>query len=112
MKPPPFDYERPADTNAALASLASHGGRAKVLAGGQSLLAMLNLRLVSPERLIDVSRLDELKYIRVAGNELQIGALTTHNTVLKSVDVTTHCPIMAEAYRHVSGRSHSGQGNC
>ena len=44
MKPPPFDYERPADTDAALASLASHGGRAKVLAGGQSLLAMLNLR--------------------------------------------------------------------
>jgi CO/xanthine dehydrogenase FAD-binding subunit len=49
MKPPPFDYERPADVNGALASLASHGGRAKVLAGGQSLLAMLNLRLLSPE---------------------------------------------------------------
>jgi CO/xanthine dehydrogenase FAD-binding subunit len=63
MKPPPFDYERPVDINGALASLASHGGRAKVLAGGQSLLAMLNLRLLSPERLIDVSRLDELKYI-------------------------------------------------
>jgi CO/xanthine dehydrogenase FAD-binding subunit len=74
MKPPPFDYERPANTDAALASLAHHGGRAKVLAGGQSLLAMLNLRLVSPERLIDVSRLNELKYIRVAGNELRIGA--------------------------------------
>ena len=57
MKPPPFDYERPADTDAALASLATHGGRAKVLAGGQSLLPMLNLRLVSPEYLIDVSRL-------------------------------------------------------
>ena len=110
MKPPPFDYERPADTNAALASLASHGGRAKVLAGGQSLLAMLNLRLVSPERLIDVSRLNELKYIRVAGNELRIGALTTHNTVLKSADVTTHCPIIAEAYRHVSHHSVRNRG--
>ena len=110
MKPPPFDYERPADTNAVLASLASHGGRAKVLAGGQSLLAMLNLRLVSPERLIDVSRLNELKYIRVAGNELQIGALTTHNTVLKSADVTTHCPIIAEAYWHVSHHSVRNRG--
>jgi aerobic carbon-monoxide dehydrogenase medium subunit len=110
MKPPPFDYERPADTNAALASLASHGGRAKVLAGGQSLLAMLNLRLVSPERLIDVSRLNELKYIRVAGNELRIGALTTHNTVLKSADVTTHCPIIAEAYWHVSHHSVRNRG--
>jgi aerobic carbon-monoxide dehydrogenase medium subunit len=110
MKPPPFDYERPADTTAALASLASHGGRAMVLAGGQSLLAMLNLRLVSPERLIDVSRLNELKYIRVAGNELRIGALTTHNTVLKSTEVTTHCPIIAEAYRHVSHHSVRNRG--
>ena len=110
MKPPPFDYERPVDINGALASLASHGGRAKVLAGGQSLLAMLNLRLLSPERLIDVSRLDELKYIRMAGNELRIGALTTHNTVLKSADVTTHCPIMAEAYRHVSHHSVRNRG--
>jgi aerobic carbon-monoxide dehydrogenase medium subunit len=110
MKPPPFDYERPVDINGALASLASHGGRAKVLAGGQSLLAMLNLRLLSPERLIDVSRLDELKYIRVAGNELRIGALTTHNTVLKSADVTMRCPIMAEAYRHVSHHSVRNRG--
>jgi CO/xanthine dehydrogenase FAD-binding subunit len=110
MKPPPFDYERPADTDAALASLAHHGGRAKVLAGGQSLLAMLNLRLVSPERLIDVSRLNELKYIRVAGNELRIGALTTHNTVLTSADVTTHCPIMAEAYRQVSHHAVRNRG--
>ena len=93
-----------------LASLAIHGGRAKVLAGGQSLLAMLNLRLVAPERLIDVSRLNELKYIRVADNELRIGALTTHNAVLKSSDVATHCPIMVEAYRHVSHHSVRNRG--
>jgi CO/xanthine dehydrogenase FAD-binding subunit len=110
MKPPPFDYERPADINGALASLASHGGRAKVLAGGQSLLAMLNLRLLSPERLIDVSRLDELKYIRMVGNELRIGALTTHNTVLKSADVAMYCPIMVEAYRHVSHHTVRNRG--
>ena len=110
MKPPPFDYERPADINGVLASLAVHGGRAKVLAGGQSLLAMLNLRLVAPERLIDVSRLNELKYIRVPDNELRIGALTTHNAVLKSSDVATHCPIMLEAYRHVSHHSVRNRG--
>ena len=110
MKPPPFDYERPVDTNSALASLASHGGRAKVLAGGQSLLAMLNLRLLSPERLIDVSRLDELKYVRMASNELRIGALTTHNTVLKSADVAMYCPIMVEAYRHVSHHAVRNRG--
>jgi carbon-monoxide dehydrogenase medium subunit len=110
MKPPPFDYERPVDINGALASLASYGGRAKVLAGGQSLLAMLNLRLLSPERLIDVSRLDELKYIRMVGNELRIGALTTHNTVLKSQDVSMCCPIMVEAYRHVSHHTVRNRG--
>ena len=92
------------DTDGALASLASYGGRAKVLAGGQSLLAMLNLRLLSPERLIDVSRLDELKYIRMAGDELRIGALTTHNTVLKSADVATYIPIIVEVTRRASPR--------
>jgi CO/xanthine dehydrogenase FAD-binding subunit len=110
MKPPPFDYERPVDTNGALALLASYGARAKVLAGGQSLLAMLNLRLLSPERLIDVSRLDELKYIRIVGKELRIGALTTHNTVLNSADVATCCPIIVEAYRHVSHHSVRNRG--
>jgi len=110
MKPPPFDYERPADTKAALASLANFGDRAKVLAGGQSLLAMLNLRLASPERLIDVSRLNELKYVRLTGDELRIGALTTHNTVLKSPEVLAHCPIMAEAYRQVSHHSVRNRG--
>jgi CO/xanthine dehydrogenase FAD-binding subunit len=110
MKPPPFDYERPVDTNGALASLALHGGRAKVIAGGQSLLAMLNLRLLSPERLIDVSRLDELKYVRMSRDELRIGALTTHNTVLRSADVATHCPIIVEAYRHVSHHAVRNRG--
>lgn len=110
MKPSAFDYERPADKDAALKSLASYGGRAKVLAGGQSLLAMLNLRLVSTERLIDVGRLNELRYIRAAGSELRIGALTTHNAVLASSEVGTHCPIMTEAYREVSHHSIRNRG--
>jgi aerobic carbon-monoxide dehydrogenase medium subunit len=110
MKPPPFDYERPVDTKAALASLANFGSRAKVLAGGQSLLPMLNLRLASPERLIDVSRLGELKYIRLTGSELRIGALTTHNTVLKSAEVRSNVPLMVEAYRHVSHHSVRNRG--
>ena len=110
MKPAPFDYERPADTQGALAALAKFGDRARVLAGGQSLLPLLSLRLASPERLIDVSRLDELRYIRIANNELQIGALTTHNAVLKSSEVAAHCPIMVEAYRLVSHHSVRNRG--
>jgi carbon-monoxide dehydrogenase medium subunit len=81
-----------------------------VIAGGQSLLAMLNLRLLSPERLIDVSRLDELKYVRMTRDELRIGALTTHNTVLRSADVATYCPIIVEAYRHVSHHAVRNRG--
>jgi carbon-monoxide dehydrogenase medium subunit len=110
MKPAPFEYERAADVASALSALAKFGKQAKVLAGGQSLIPMLNLRIASTERLIDVSRLDELRYIRVAGNELHIGALTTHNIVLASADVQTHCPIMVEAYAQVSHHSVRNRG--
>jgi carbon-monoxide dehydrogenase medium subunit len=110
MKPAPFEYERAADVASALSALAKFGKRAKVLAGGQSLIPMLNLRIAATERLVDVSRLDELRYIRVAGNELRIGALTTHNTVLKSSEVAAHCPIMVEAYRLVSHHSVRNRG--
>lgn len=110
MKPAPFEYERAADLASALSALAKFGKQAKVLAGGQSLIPMLNLRIASTERLIDVSRLSELRYIRVAGNALHIGALTTHNTVLKSPEVAAHCPIMVEAYRLVSHHSVRNRG--
>src|SRR5262245_35364856 len=110
MKPAPFEYERASDLASALAALARHGREAKVLAGGQSLIPMLNLRLACPERLIDVGRLDELRYIRLDGNELRIGALTTHNAVLRSTEVAEHCPIMLEAYRLVSHHSVRNRG--
>ena len=110
MKPAPIEYERAADLKSALSALARFGKQAKVLAGGQSLIPMLNLRLASTERLIDVGRLDELRYIRVVGNELRVGALTTHNAVLRSPDVAEHCPIMVEAYRLVSHHSVRNRG--
>jgi CO/xanthine dehydrogenase FAD-binding subunit len=110
MKPAPFEYERAPDLQSALAALARFGKDAKVLAGGQSLIPMLNLRLASTERLIDVGRLDELRYIRVIDNELHIGALTTHNAVLRSPEVAEHCPIMVEAYRLVSHHSVRNRG--
>src|SRR5258707_15496873 len=110
MKPAPFEYERAADVASALSALAKFGKQAKVLAGGQSLIPMLNLRIASTERLIDVSRLDELRYIRVAGNELRIGALTTHNAVLNSPEGAARCPIMVEAYRLVSHHSVPNRG--
>jgi CO/xanthine dehydrogenase FAD-binding subunit len=110
MKPAPFQYERAADLQSALSALARFGKQAKVLAGGQSLIPMLNLRLASTERLIDVGRLDELRYVRVVDDELRIGALTTHNAVLQSPEVAQHCPIMVEAYRLVSHHSVRNRG--
>ena len=84
MKPPVFEYERPPNLRAALDALSKHGGKAKLLAGGHSLIPLLNLRLISPSRLIDVGRLSELQYIIEEFGQLRIGALTTHNTILRS----------------------------
>jgi CO/xanthine dehydrogenase FAD-binding subunit len=110
MKPPVFEYERPDSLRAALDSLTRHGSKAKLLAGGYSLIPMLNLRLIKPGRLIDVSRLAELQYLVEEFGQLRIGALTTHNTILRSSAIAANCPIMVEAYRHVANHSIRNRG--
>jgi len=110
MKPPVFEYERPSSLRAALEALSKHGGKAKLLAGGHSLVPMLNLRLIAPGRLIDVSRLAELQYIQEETGQLRIGALTTHNAILRSSAVAAGCPIMTEAYAHVANHSIRNRG--
>ncbi|MBR0857066.1 FAD binding domain-containing protein [Bradyrhizobium liaoningense] len=81
MKPAPFAYERPRDIDAALSMLAASNGSAKIIAGGQSLGPMLNLRLVQPELVVDISGLAELKRADVCGSELVLGALVTHSDI-------------------------------
>jgi CO/xanthine dehydrogenase FAD-binding subunit len=110
MKPAPFEYERPDTVAQALHALAIHGERAKVLAGGQSLIPMLNLRVLKTERLIDIGRLEELRYVKRVGDEIRIGALTTHNAVMNAELVRRACPIIAEAYRQVSHHSVRNRG--
>ena len=90
MKPAPFAYERPRDLNAALSMLAASNGSAKIIAGGQSLGPMLNLRLVQPELIVDISGLAELKRAEVSGGELVLGALVTHADIEdgRTADVT------------------------
>jgi aerobic carbon-monoxide dehydrogenase medium subunit len=78
MKAAPFGYERPSDLNAVLALMAKPGGVTKVMAGGQSLGPMLNLRLVAPDLVIDIAGLSELKQAGLDGGELLIGACITH----------------------------------
>jgi CO/xanthine dehydrogenase FAD-binding subunit len=110
MKPPVFEYERPPSVRGALEALSKHGGKAKLLAGGHSLIPQLNLRAISPGRLIDIGRLTELQYITEDYGQLRIGALTTHNAIFRSAAVASGCPIMIEAYQHVANHSIRNRG--
>ena len=102
MKPPPFDYRRPETLDEALALLSEHGDAAKVLAGGQSLVPMLNLRLLHPGLLVDINRLPALDHVRLDGGQLRIGALARHKAVHESPAMREACPLMAAAYAHVA----------
>ena len=102
MKPPAFHYEKPSSVDELLDALTHHGEDARILAGGQSLVPMMNFRLVSPEVLIDINGLSELDYIRRDGDTLSIGALTRHSALNESPLVAELCPLLAEAYKHVA----------
>jgi 2-furoyl-CoA dehydrogenase FAD binding subunit len=97
MKPRRFDYVRPDSVAEALALLAEHGEDAKVIAGGQSLMAMLNLRLLEPEVLIDIARLSELDYIKVAGEKVEVGAAVTQNRLKDWPELAAKLPLVARA---------------
>lgn len=97
MKPPRFDYFEPRTVEEALALLARHRDDAKVLAGGQSLVPMLNFRLVRPQALVDVNRLDELAYVRDRDGALAIGALTRQRQAERAPAVRARCPLLADA---------------
>ena len=101
MKPAEFDYTRPADLGAVLQLLAA-GGDSKIIAGGQSLVPMMNLRLARPERLIDINRLPGLDQVRLDGDHLVIGALARHADIKASPLVKRHAPLMASAYEWVA----------
>jgi carbon-monoxide dehydrogenase medium subunit len=81
MKAAPFAYERPSDVNAALALMANTDGAIKIIAGGQSLGPMLNLRLVEPDLIVDIAGLSELKQVERSGDELVLGACITHGDI-------------------------------
>jgi aerobic carbon-monoxide dehydrogenase medium subunit len=100
--PPPFEYERAASLDDALALLERYGPESRLLAGGQSLLAMMKLRLVRPEVLIDVNDLTDLSYIRLNGGEIRIGALCRHRDLLASPLLAECYPIVADAERVIA----------
>ena len=102
MKASAFAYARATSVENALELLATHGDRAKVLSGGQSLMPAMNLRLISPELIIDIGQLDGLRGIAVAGGIVSIGALTRHVDLLKSAEIAVHAPLLADAISHVA----------
>jgi aerobic carbon-monoxide dehydrogenase medium subunit len=104
MIPEPFDYLKPTSLDDAVTALRDAGDEAKVLAGGQSLLPLLRLRLAAPSTLVDLAGLAELRGVREDGDELVIGALTTHDEVLHDELVRRHAPIVAAATATVGDR--------
>ncbi|MEW6046171.1 MAG: xanthine dehydrogenase family protein subunit M [Bacillota bacterium] len=97
MYPPSFEYRRASSVREAIEMLAQWGGRARLLAGGHSLIPLMKLRLASPEALVDIGRVGEMRGIRVSDGQLVVGALTTHHELETSPVVRQYCPVLAEA---------------
>jgi len=102
MKASAFAYARATSVENALELLAAHGENARVLSGGQSLLPAMNLRLISPEFIIDIGELSELKGIALRGSTLHIGALTRQAELLRSPDIAVHAPLLVQAVAHIA----------
>ncbi|QBF30805.1 xanthine dehydrogenase family protein subunit M [Thalassococcus sp. S3] len=102
MKPAPFAYERPDTLQAALGLLADQSIETRLLAGGQSLVPMMNFRVARPERLIDINRIAGLDHIDLDGDVLRIGAMARHNAVKGSKVVAQAAPIIPMAYEWVA----------
>jgi carbon-monoxide dehydrogenase medium subunit len=101
MKASAFAYARATSVADALQLLAAHGDKAKVLSGGQSLMPAMNLRLISPELIVDIGEIRELRGISVNGNRMTIGALTRHVDLLRSPEIRDDVPLLVEAIAHV-----------
>ena len=101
MKPRPFDYVQPDTVEEAVAILAEYGDDARILAGGQSLVPMLNLRIVEVQALVDISRISALDLIREVGGKIEIGAAVAQNKLLAWPQLSEKLPLVAAALPHV-----------
>ena len=110
MKNPPFEYHRPGSVADAAQLLAVYGDEAKVLAGGQSLLPLMGLRLARPTHIVDIGRVSGLGEISVDDDNLSIGALVTHSMAERSSDVATNAPLVHQAMPFVGHRAIRNRG--
>jgi len=102
LKAPAFAYAKPRALAEVFDLLERHGEGARILAGGQSLIPSLNMRLSSPQILVDIASLSALKKITVEEKTLKVGALVTHSQIEKSGEVKQHAPLLAEAVVHIA----------
>jgi carbon-monoxide dehydrogenase medium subunit len=109
MKPPPFSYHDP-QTTPEVIDLLGRFENARLLAGGQSLMPMLNMRFVLPDHLVDLNRVEGLSYIRESSGALEIGAMTRQRDIETSDLVRQQCPLMYEAIAHVGHRQTRNRG--
>jgi len=110
LKPAPFAYVRAETLDQVFDLLDEHGDDARILAGGQSLMATLNMRLSAPEILIDINGIDGLSDITTEGDTLKIGALARHSQVLESSDVAAYAPLISKAMPHVAHQAIRNRG--
>ena len=101
MKPSKFEYLCATSLDEAVAALAKHGEDARIIAGGMSLVPMMNFRLVQPKMLLDISRIQSLSYIRPEKNTIEVGATTTQAQLLSWPQLATTAPLLAKALPHV-----------
>jgi carbon-monoxide dehydrogenase medium subunit len=102
VKPAAFAYAKARSLDDAIRLLGTHQGEAKLLAGGQSLIATLNMRLSHPSLLVDINDVAGLDGVRVAGGLVEIGAMTRHVTLERSSDIAKHAPLIARAMPHIA----------
>jgi carbon-monoxide dehydrogenase medium subunit len=109
MKPPPFEYHDPLNLDEALALL-ERLGNAKLLAGGQSLMPMLNFRLAQPDHIIDLNRIESLAGISCGDDRVAIGAMTRQRAMEFDSDIAKHMPLLTEALFNVGHRQTRNRG--
>ena len=110
MKPAPFDYAAPASLAEAASLLAAADGEAKILAGGQSLMPLLNMRLARPRLLVDIARVPALDYVREENGAIAVGAMTRQRTLERSALATRAAPLLHEAMLHIAHPQNRNQG--
>ena len=111
MKPAPFEYLRPSSLAEATAMLREHADRdPKLLAGGQSLVPMMNFRMAQPEVLVDLNRVPGLAFVEERGGDIAIGAMTRHNDVARHPLVARHLPLVRDAYHFVAHHTVRNRG--